>query len=253
MCCARVSCTGPGSTRSILLHREDDDCRSDGASTPRRAPTPRTPEPATTAVGDLRSVSNNLGSVTLEPGTPERRIAPADNLRRLAEPALVDDFPEPAMPEPATTMGDLRADDPEPASKRDFLGSVTLEPGTPELRNAGDAPSDNVRRLATGEGLECGRFPEELNGAIGCLPEADEELVPRLMPMPPTRIARNITQVPRGKAFRAMYFEPAKHYGHTSSLCPTIVTSNVVKDVDARNTRDQLHRITRVQTRCVQL
>ena len=130
------------------------------------------------------------------------------------------------MPEPATTMGDLRADDPEPASKRDFLGSVTLEPGTPELRNAGDAPSDNVRRLATGEGLECGRFPEELNGAIGCLPEADEELVPRLMPMPPTRIARNITQVPRGKAFRAMYFEPAKHYGHTSSARATVSLSH---------------------------
>lgn len=118
------------------------------------------------------------------------------------EPALVDDFPEPDTPQPATPMDDVLVDarltraTPEPATlvdpcAEDFpeqarvddvrattvgdvhvddcLGAATPNPGTPE---------HNLRRLAEGEGVDNGRLPTELNGAIDCCPKVNEKLFP---------------------------------------------------------------------------
>ena len=83
------------------------------------------------------------------------------------EPALVDDFPEPVH-------DDLRA-------TTDCLGAATPNPGTPERWCfRGDTTDDNVRRLAEGEGVDSGRLPTELNGAIDCFLQVKEKLFPQL-------------------------------------------------------------------------
>lgn len=135
-----------------------------------------------------------------------------DDVDDFPEPALVDDFPEPDTPKPATTMDDLLVDarlalaTPEPATMvdpcaedfpepvrvddvrattvgdlhvDDCLGAATPNPGTPERWCfPGDATGDNLRRLAEGEGVDSGRLPTELNGAIDCFPKVNEKLFP---------------------------------------------------------------------------
>ena len=72
-------------------------------------------------------------------------------------------------------MGDLHVDD--------CLGAATPNPGTPERWCfPGDATDDNLRRLAKGDGVDSGRLPTELNGAIDCFPKVNERLFPQLMP-----------------------------------------------------------------------
>ena len=135
-----------------------------------------------------------------------------DDVDDFPEPALVGDFPEPDTPKPATTMDDLLVDarlalaTPEPATMvdpcaedfpepvrvddvrattvgdlhvDDCLGAATPNPGTPERWCfPGDATGDNLRRLAEGEGVDSGRLPTELNGAIDCFPKVNEKLFP---------------------------------------------------------------------------